>query len=146
MFKSTSSLCWFASITIVGLSIGDRASAWERPPLKLNTKIEFRVEVKSAPQCPPPTAPWYAYFPADARLLPPMNVTPYPTWPMPFPPAPRPMPMPLPNGNGPKTMIPPMPSGPMTTQQWPGYYVSAASVQPVGYVPAQAPSYWYQGR
>ena len=144
MIGSISRRWWFGLLGLVWLAAMGQSQAWDRPPLRVDTKFEFRVEVKTGPQFKPPTAPWYAYFPADARLLPSMQATPYPTWPLQFPPQ-GPPPNPIPNA--PKPMgTATVPSGPMLTQYWPNYYRNGSSLQPVGYVPAQAPSYWYQNR
>ena len=144
MIRSLSRSWWllFGLLGLVCLfSIGE-TQAWERPPLKVNTVFQFKVEVKVGPEIKPPTAPWYSYFPADQRLMPSMQATPYPPWPVQFPPqGPPPMPLkdtPKLSGN--------VPAGPMQTQYWPTYYAYGSNLQPVGFVPAQAPSYWYQNR
>ena len=83
--------------------------------------------------------PWYMYFPADARMMPPPQMTPFPPFPSTFPPqavAPAPQKS-LHFGN--------MAPGPMTTQYWPSHGYNGG-VQAVGYVPARAPSYWYGNR
>ena len=119
------------------LGIGT-ASAWERPPVKVNTVFQFKVEVKVGPEIKPPTAPWYTYFPVDERMVPSMQLTPYPTWPapgqMPTPPTPK------------ATGNPGYAPTAVATQYWPPTYANSSNVQPVGFVPASAPSYWYQGR
>jgi hypothetical protein len=146
MIGSISRRWWFGMLGLVWLgAIGQaQAQAWDKAPVKVNTKFEFRIEVTTKPQFAPPTAPWYAYFPADARLLPSMQTTPYPTWPAPFPPQ-GPPPNPIPNA--PKSMgTAAAPPGPMLTQYWPNHYNNASNVQPIGYVPSQVPSYWYQNR
>ncbi|MBM3996460.1 MAG: hypothetical protein FJ303_20250 [Planctomycetes bacterium] len=130
---------WLGLLGLVWFALSGDALAWDRPPVKVNTQFQFRVEVKVGPYSDRPTAPWYAYFPADARMLTTTVTNPYPTWPMHYPPQ------------GPSTDVrkmsgsAPIPQGPMLTQHWPGYY-APGSLQPVGFVPTQAPSYWYQGR
>jgi hypothetical protein len=116
--------------------------AWERPPVKINTKIEFQFDVKVGPDFRRPTAPWYAYFPVDPRMLPSAQTTPYPPWPTPFPPpasppaaareAPRQV-----QGMGTASDAP-------LSQVWYHQNVSGMNLQPVGYLPTQAPSYWYR--
>ncbi len=140
MIRSISRRWWLGILGLIWLGATSPAQAWERPPVKLDTKFEFRVEVKVGPQYQRPTAPWYAYFPADARTIQPMQTSPYPPWPMPFPPQGPPP------ASQKSSSSAPLPSGPMLTQHWPNYYTYGSNVQPVGYVPAQAPSYWYQGR
>jgi hypothetical protein len=135
--------CWLGLASLVCLIAISEARAWERPPLKIYTNFDFRVEVTTIPQIPRPTAPWYTYFPADPRLAPSMQTSPYPPWPGQFPP-PGPA-YDFPQG-APKQGMNPTPRAPMITQHWPTHYTFGSSVQPVGYVPAQAPSYWYQGR
>src|SRR4051794_14323642 len=121
--------------------------AWERPPIKIDTRIEFQFDVRLGPDFRRPTAPWYAYFPCDPRTLPSPQLSPYPSWPGPLPP---------PGAPGAPGMLPPIPNhvqrplpapNPLRQTQaaaWPLSSGYAAPVQPVGYVPAQAPSYWYR--
>jgi hypothetical protein len=108
--------------------------------MQLNTVFRFDVEVKVGPDGRRPTAPWYSYFPADARMVPPPQLSPFPPFPNTFPPQAFP---PTPQKS---LRISNMPAGPMTTQLWPSQYGYGANVQPVGYVPTQAPSYWYGNR
>ena len=136
---------WFGLLGLAWFIVAGEGQAWERPPVKVNTQFQFRVEVKVGPQFQQPTAPWYAYFPADPRLMPTPQMSPFPPFPAQFPPP----------------MMPPAigfreaqrqsdsataPQGPMLSQYWPNQTTYGSNVQPVGYVPAQAPSYWYQGR
>lgn len=131
-----SGLAW-----LVGIGAGQ---AWERPPVKVNTVFQFRVEVKVGPEVGRPTAPWYTYFPADPRLLPSPQLSPYPPWPAQFPPAGPPSDA---SQNALKQMrnlnVTP---GPMLTQQWSNPLAYGSNLQPVGYAPVQAPSYWYHNR
>jgi hypothetical protein len=106
--------------------------------MKVNTIFQFDIEVKVGPETNRPTAPWYTYFPADARMVPPLQRTPFPPFPNTFPPQNFP---PAPQK---QLRISNMPPPPMTTQLWPSPF--GYGVQPVGYVPAQAPSYWYGNR
>lgn len=129
MIHSITSRSWLLVLGLTWLAATSQADAWQRPPVKVITKFDFQVEVKVGPQFARPTAPWYAYFPADAPTMPLMQTTPYPTWPQTFPPA------------APQKSAAPA-TGPNLARQWPNYY--GANVQPVGYL--QAPSYWYQGR
>jgi hypothetical protein len=69
-----------------------------------------------------------------------MQASPYPPWPGQFPPAMPPADFPK---VAPKQGFNPAGRSPMITQHWPTY---GSSLQPVGFVPAQAPSYWYQTR
>ena len=139
MISSFSRRCWlFGLLGLVCVGSIGEIQAWERPPLKVNTVFQFKVEVKVGPEIKPPTAPWYAYFPADQRLMPSMQATPYPPWPSPLPP-------PVPLKDAPKTTAN-VSSGPMQTQYWPNYYAYGSNLQPVGFVPPPAPSYWYQNR
>ena len=106
MISSFSRRCWlFGLLGLVCVGSIGEIQAWERPPLKVNTVFQFKVEVKVGPEIKPPTAPWYAYFPADQRLMPSMQATPYPPWPSPLPP-------PVPLKDGPKTTAN-VSSGPM---------------------------------
>ena len=113
------------------------AEAWERPPLKINTKWEFQVEVKVGPDFRRPTAPWYAYFPADPRMLPSPQASPYPSWPMQFPPRGVPA---APS----QAQSPALPRDTQTAQVGSNQNANGMNVQPVGFVPARAPSYWYR--
>src|SRR5476649_835591 len=115
MIRSISRLSWFGLLGVVWLGAIGEGQAWERPPIKVNTKFEFRVDVKVGPVIQPPTAPWYSYFPADPRLMTSMQATPFPPWPMPYPPS-------NPMKDAPKRSdASGLPSGPMLTQQWPNY-------------------------
>jgi len=101
------------------------AHAWDLiPSLKLN--VTFRVDVHSTAH-PHPTAPWWAYFPQGAHEQAPASGPIFPHWPAQFPPAAHPVSMPHAPPAGPNVVF-----GPATT-----------FLQPVGYYPAQAPSYWY---
>lgn len=122
----------------IALGMLSPAHAWERPPVKVNTVFQFDIEVKVGPDPSRPTMPWYLYFPADARMTPPMQMTPFPPFPQRYPPQPGALPAPqklLRFSN--------MQPGPQMTQMWPTYNTG---LQPVGYVPVQAPSYWYNAR
>ncbi len=111
------------------------------PPVKINTVFKFQVEFKVGPDIKRPTAPWYAYFPHDPRMIPAPQTSPYPTWPQQFPPQ-RP---PLDSRDVFKKLSAEnVASGPMT--HWPTSYVRGSALEPVRYVPALAPNYWYQNR
>ena len=133
MLQSISRRWWLGILGLVSLGLMTPRDAWGDPPNFRNTRVRvnFNVEMSTLPSVPPPSAPWYAYFPADPRIMPSPQLSPYPSWPMQFPPVAPPMKM----GTGPV-------AGPMVTRN--GYAYDG--VQAVGYVPAQAPSYWYQGR
>jgi hypothetical protein len=131
---------WFALLGLAWLGSAGQGQAWERPPMKVNTVFQFDIEVRVGPDGSRPTAPWYTYFPADARMVPPPQMSPFPPFPNTFPPQAFP---PAPQK---QLRISNMPAAPMTTQLWPSQYGYGGSVQPVGYVPAQAPSYWYGNR
>jgi hypothetical protein len=123
----------------IGMSGQAHAQGWQNPPIKVDTVFQFKIDVKFGPEVKRPTSPWYAYFPADPRMTHVMQTSPYPTWPMQFPPTAPPADAgrdPLKKLSAEAPMMP----------QWPTYQASAPSVQPIGYVPNQAPSYWYQGR
>ena len=135
LFRST----WFTLMGLVWLASAGPGQAWDHQPVKVNTVFRFDVEVKVGPEGGRPTAPWYLYFPCDARAIPPAQMSPFPPFPSQFPPQ----------------NIPPaqqksfrisVPPSPMTTQVWPSQYGYGSGVQPVGYVPSQAPSYWYGNR
>jgi len=146
MNRSMPRLWWLGLIGLAWFAAPGEGQAWERPPLKVNTKFEFRVEVKVGPEVGRPTAPWYTYFPADARLMPSPQLSPYPPWPAQFPPAGQPFDA----LKGAKTQSRDTNGtpGPMLTQhqQWPNHFAYGSNLQPVGYAPMQAPSYWYQNR
>lgn len=144
MIRSKASLGWLGLAGLLGLATFGEAQAWERPPVKVNTAFQFRVEVKVGPEVGRPTAPWYAYFPADSRLIPSPQLSPYPPWPAQFPPA-------SPPSDAQKdaqknTRDSNVTPRPLLTQQWPNAYAYGSNLQPVGYVPMQAPTYWYQSR
>lgn len=137
----TSRLWWLGMLGLFCFGVA-AAQAWERPPLRVHTQFHFQVEVKSGPTWQRPTAPWYAYFPTDARMTPSLQTSPYPPWPAQFPPpGPPPTSKDVQKQSGSASV-----QGPMLVQHWPNYYANGFAVQPVGFVPAQAPSYWYQGR
>lgn len=101
-------------------------------PTKIDAGINFRFNVQMGPQAYIPRAPWYTYFPADPQLLARApGTTPYPTWPQAFPPA--------------QPQVPPVVPGPVapTGYQAVGWATPAQPGTPVGYQPAQVPSYWY---
>jgi hypothetical protein len=132
MLHSISRRWWLGILGVTVLGAMAPANAWGDGPNLRNTRVRvnFNVEMSTLPSMPPPTAPWYAYFPADPRIMPSPQLSPYPPWPQQFPP-PGLVPMP-----------PPTPvSRPMVAQHW-----AAQGVQPVGFYPTQAPSYWYQNR
>jgi hypothetical protein len=145
MTRSISRYLWLGLLGLIWFAVPGEGQAWDRPPVKVNTQFQFRIEVKVGPQYQRPTAPWYAYFPADPRLMPTPQATPFPPWPAQFPP-----PMMPPAGLSRDAQGQPGPAngpqGPMLSQYWPGQATYGANVQPVGYTPAQVPSYWYQGR
>lgn len=132
---------WLGLIGLVWIATGN-GHAWERPPVKLNTKIEFHFDVKVGPDFRRPTAPWYAYFPVDPRMSPSPQTSPYPPWPVPFPP-PGPPPTAAKEAQHLNANMA-VPRDPMTSQLWPSQSSPGTNLQPVGFVPAQVPSYWYQ--
>ena len=144
MIRSITRHWWFGLLGLAMFALVEDGQAWENPFVKVsNVRFNVHVEMSTLPKAPPPLAPWYAYFPSDARMLPPPQASPYPPWPMQFPPpgppadalkyAPK---------QGRDSNLP----GPMLTQYWPNYYNAGSNLQPVGYAPAQMPTYWYQGR
>ncbi len=139
-----SRLGWLGLAGLAVLIVASDGQAWERPPVNVITKFDFRVEVNVGPEIGRPTAPWYAYFPADPRLMPSPQVSPYPPWPAPFPPAGPPSDALKGVQNNARGLN--VPVGLPLTQQWSTPFAYGSSLQPVGYVPMQAPSYWYQNR
>ena len=135
-------LGWLGFLGLAWLSAIGGAQAWERPPVKVDTKFDFRVEVHVGPQIGRPTAPWYAYFPADPRMMPSPQLSPYPPWPAQFPPAGPPSDALKDAQRMRSSNVTP---GPMQ-MQWSNQFAYGSNLQPVGYVPMQAPSYWYQNR
>ena len=115
-------------------------------PFKIDSNIEWHFDVKFGPQAEVPRAPWYTYFPVDPNLAVLARGTPFPGWPNPFPPAVN-VPSAAPSTPAPPPFPPPPtpnPNGAARQTSW-GWAMTApaAGVQPVGYVPAQVPSYWY---
>jgi hypothetical protein len=136
MFRSISRQWWLGLLGLMWLGMTGEGQA----QVRISTwRVNFNIEVTSTPTAPRPGAPWYAYFPADPRIMPSPHVSPYPPWPMPFQ---GPPPRELPKQSNSATV----PTGPMLTQHWPSHRAFGSDLQAVGYVPAQAPSYWYQGR
>ena len=145
MIRSICRKVWIGLLGLACFGMTAEARAWDHPLVRVsNVRFNIHVEMSTTPTAPPPIAPWYAYFPADARMLPPPQASPYPPWPMQFPPQ---IPTPDPSKDAPRrsdaSSVPP---APILTQHWPGYAGHGFNLQPVGYVPAMAPSYWYQGR
>ena len=140
MIRSISRQWWLGLLGLAWFALTGEGQAWDRPPLKVNTQFQFHVEVKVGPYAQRPTAPWYSYFPCDARTAPLVPNSPYPPFPMQFPPQGQPP------AAQKTSQSAPLPQGPMLTQYWPNYYAYGSNLQPVGFVPAQMPSYWYQGR
>src|ERR1019366_5645599 len=127
----------FAVLGLIWVGVTGEGQAWERPPVKVITEFRFDIEVKVGPDGSRPTMPWYAYFPADPRIMPSPQASPFPPFPVAFPPQAYPQ-------AALKQMLRAnVPQGSMQTQYWPSQYVNPSNVQPVGYAPAQAPSYWY---
>ncbi len=92
------------------------------PPLKVDFSIRFNVY---SPVCPQPTAPWWAYFPADAQQMAQHSGPVFPNWPQ-TPPNAQPTAAPRLPAAAPNIVFGSMPS----------------AVQPVGYAPPP-PAYWY---
>ena len=144
MNRLMTSLRWLGLFGMAWLVAIGAGQAWERPPVKVNTVFQFRVEVKVGPEIGRPTAPWYTYFPADPRLVPSPQVSPYPPWPAQFPPAGPPSD--ASKDAQKQTRGPSNTPGPMLTQHWSSHYAYGSNLQPVGYTPMHAPSYWYPNR
>jgi hypothetical protein len=110
-------------------------------PTKIDFGIDFRCNVQCGPQAFVPRAPWYTYFPVDPNLIARApGTTAYPPWPATFPPASQPQPAaPLPAPRGPVAPL----SYQSPAWSWPAPTSTGNHVQAAGYVPAQAPSYWY---
>jgi len=142
MILSISHRWWLGMLGLAWLAAAGVGQAWERP--RVNTEFKFRFEVTVGPEQIRPTAPWYTYFPADPRMLPSPSLTPYPPWPRQFPPLGTPADAPKAAQN--PTRDNNIPNGPMLTQYRTVPFGYGSSIQPVSYVPTQAPSYWYQGR
>ncbi|HZZ79860.1 MAG TPA: hypothetical protein VFE62_15180 [Gemmataceae bacterium] len=139
MIQSIWRRSWFGLIALASLSTIGAAQAWDLP--RVNTELKFKFEVTVGPEQLRPSAPWYTYFPADPRMMPSPQLTPYPSWPGQFPPAAQPFDR---GGVQKQSYNAPVPTNPMLTQYRAipyGYHL-----QTVSYTPAQVPSYWYQGR
>ena len=145
MIRSISRHWWIGLLGLVWFGMTEEGRAWDNPLVRVsNVRFKFDVEMSTTPRVPPPTAPWYAYFPADPRVLPSPQVSPFPSWPMQYPPQGPPS---VPNRGVPmRTGAANAPQGPMQTQYWPSYPAYGSNILPVAYTPTQAPSYWYQGR
>lgn len=132
---------WLALLGAAWLGFAADGRAWERPNVQVDTVFKFRVDVHVGPQVKRPTAPWYAYFPADPNMNPSPQSTPFPPFPMQFPPS-------GPSSDSLKktSAAYAAPAGPMQTSYWPTSYAYGSNLQPVGYYPSQAPSYWYRQR
>ena len=141
MSKLTIRLTWFGLLGFAWLGILSHGQAWEHPNVKVDTVFKFRVDINVGPQIKRPTAPWYAYFPADPNINPNMQSTPFPPWPGQFPPS-----MPPADAMKKASAQSYPQSGPMQTSYWPTGYAYGSNLQPVGYAPNQAPSYWYRQR
>ena len=135
-------LGWLGLLGLCWLSIASVGQAWERPPVKVDTVFQFRVDVTMGPQIGRPTAPWYTYFPADPRLMPSPQLSPYPPWPTQYPPPGPPFDA---SKDAQRQTRDSNVPGPMHTY-WPNSVAYGSNLQPVGYVPMTAPSYWYQNR
>jgi hypothetical protein len=135
MLHSSSRQWWIGLLGLIWLGMTNEGQAQVK---NCKVKVNFNIEVNTTPTGPRPTAPWYAYFPADPRIMPSPQLSPFPPFPMPFPPPPQVAPK--------KAESATAPTGPALTQYWPTYQNYSPGLQAVGYVPYQAPSYWYQGR
>jgi hypothetical protein len=134
--------CWPGLAGLVWLVMFAQGQAWERPPIKFKTEFKFHVEMKVGPEIKKPTAPWYAYFPADPRLISSPQTSPYPPWPQQFPPTSPPT-----DAKDLKRLSAEYASAPMPMMTpWASPYAYGSALQPVGYVPVHAPNYWYQNR
>lgn len=136
----TSPRWWLALLGLIAFASIGESQTPGRPNVKVDTVFKFQVNVKVGPEIQRPTAPWYAYFPADPRMMAGAQASPYPTWPQQFPPA-------MPPADAQKDPLKKLSYDPgsMPVAYWPTYLTSGYA-QPVGHVPMQAPSYWYQGR
>ena len=78
-------LLWIGLLAVAALA-PDRAAAWDYPPWKVRggVNVYLKVQLGAANL---PLAPWYTYFPADPRLVPSPQLSPYPPWPTQFPPV-----------------------------------------------------------
>jgi hypothetical protein len=110
--------------------------------VKIDTKIEFHFDVKVGPDSRRPTAPWYAYFPVDPRMLPSPQATPYPPWPAQFPPRATPSTVPP----QPQRQALDMNAARTASLLWYNQGAPGTNVQPVSYSPVEVPSYWYHNR
>jgi hypothetical protein len=107
------------------------ARAWECGPYKIDGGVNIYFNIQTTPATLP-LAPWYLYFPVEARNLPVGPTDFYPNWPQQHvpgavgpsltPPAPQVVPPPA-----------PVPTPPI---QQTGYYT-------YGSPNARAPAYWY---
>jgi len=145
MIRSISRRWWIGLLGLAWFGMTAEGQAWDNPLVKVrNVRFHFQCEVSTTPTAPPPIAPWYAYFPADPRMVPPPQASPYPPWPMQFPPPGPPADSfkDAPKRPGAENV----PQGPRLTQHWSSHYAQESNLQPIGYLLPQAPSYWYQGR
>ena len=131
---------WLWRVGLLGLVwfvMTQEGHAWERPPVKIKTHIEFHVEYRIGPDIRRPTAPWYAYFPVDPRVVPSQQLTPYPPWPVPFPP------LAVPKQAMTRTPNADVRPDARVSQLWDNQRPYGTTFQPVGYFSTQAPTYWY---
>jgi hypothetical protein len=144
MIRWMSHLGWLGCFGLAWLGATGIAQAWDNPLVKVSqVRVNFHVELSTTPDPLRPTAPWYAYFPADPRLMPSPQLSPYPPWPTQFPPVGPPFD--ASKGAQPQSRNRTVTPGPMQTQ-WSNPIAYGGNLQPVGYVPNQVPSYWYQQR
>ena len=112
-----------------------RASAWDYGPYKVHGGIKIYCTIQT-PSSMLPLAPWYLYYPAEARYLPVGPAGYYPNWRQPAPPN-EPINPPIPVPSAP----PPAPAAmrPLAPPQ----FIQQAGYSALSYPGGQAPSYWY---
>ena len=140
MNRSMPRLCCFGLLGMFAFA----ATAQAQAPTFWNVKVNFSVEVKTPPPALQPGAPWYMYFPVDPHMLPSPQVTPYPSFPGQFPPASPSFDTQINATKQARDMS--APPGPMLTQFGSRPLDYRPTLQPVGFVPSGAPSYWYGSR
>ena len=111
------------------LALPTPARAWECGPYKINSGVNIYFNIQTTPATLP-LAPWYLYFPAEARNQPIGPTGFYPNWPQQPAPGVGGLNLPAPQ------VIPPPAPAPTPPVQQTGYYTT-------GTQNAQVPAYWY---
>src|SRR5262249_1382474 len=118
---------------------------FQHPPVTIDLGWKFHCNIYTVPPVIP-SAPWYTYFPYDPHLMSPTAASHYPNWPQPFPPNVPPGPASPVQAPGSSPIAPrPAPGAPQigSLQIGSPQLANPQSLQPVGYMNFQPPSYWY---